>query len=111
LFTKNYRITCNAEIKQNCFANFKERNHGTANIFQSFSTPERKHFDIAINGRVGRNASGNYEGGSGKSEGVEMGAWQMADLGNAANWEPMTGEEGSQHKQLKVASLLPWTPC
>jgi len=27
-----------------------------------------------------------------------MGAWQMADLGNAANWEPMAGEEGSQHK-------------
>jgi len=87
LFTKNYRITCNAEIKQNCFANFKERNHGTANIFQLFSTPERKHFDIAINGRVGRNASGNYEGGRAKAGAWKWGrgrwlTWEMQPIGN-----------------------------
>lgn len=44
---------------------------------------------------------------------------QMADLGNAANWDSLDGtgwdgerkEEGRKRKQLKVASLLPWTPC
>lgn len=97
------RITCKTEFKGKTFTkfcespvmrksnniflqNFKERSHGTENIFQSFSSPERKHFDIAINGRVRRNASGNYDG-DGKSEGVGRGGrgrwltWEMQPIG------------------------------